>query len=149
LWLADLDRVDDRFRNLSQNSGSIERRPAWSADGGYLAWSSESGGVQSVVVWPYDPSEGNRGRPYSLAGGGWPAWSPDGRALLTSLDTPNRTYLTGFELETQGIFLPPLPLSGSLRGITWGAQALPASILEAYSQAAGGEPPALWAPALT
>lgn len=150
LWLADLDQVDDRFRNLSQNSSSVERHPAWSADGGYLAWSSETGeGVQSVVVWPFNPSAESRVRPYSLGGGGWPVWSPDGKALLTNLVTPNRTYLTGFELETQGIFLPPLPLSGSLRGITWGAHALPASILDAYSQAAGGDPPALWAPALT
>ena len=96
IWLADLDAVEERFTNLSQNKTAEEKHPAWSPDGNRLSWASTSAeGIQDIYL--YDLTQPDL-RPTRLNNGDWSAWSPDGAALLTSLATPNRIYLSGFSL---------------------------------------------------
>lgn len=148
VWLADLDSVDNRFINLSQDSRAQEEHPAWSPDGTYLAWSAQSDdGVQSILYWAYNTS-GMRPRPLPAGAGNWPAWSPNGQALLAGLDTPQAQYLTGYTLITNSL-LPPILSSGSIQGLSWGRAAISADLLAAFRQADPEAPASLWAPALS
>ena len=100
VWLADLDNVEGRFRNLSHNGSTTEAHPAWSPDGSKLSWSSKTAdGLQDIYIWEYlRPGD----RPRRFNSGDWSAWSPAGNALLVTLDTPNRTYLSGYSLSDRG-----------------------------------------------
>ena len=118
IWLADLDAVDERFSNLSHNRDAEEYHPAWSPDGAKLTWSSlSSEGIQDIYL--FDLAQPDL-RPKRLNNGDWSAWSPDGAVLMTSLQTPNREYLSAFSLNQHELSLPALALSGSLAGLDWG-----------------------------
>jgi TolB protein len=133
-WLADLDRMDDRFKNLSQNRETQESHPAWSPDGSSLAWGTSGAGIQTIQSCFFDDIRSSC-RQRSLGSGDWPVWSPDGGTLLTSLPTPNQAYLAGYSPQAANLALPPLALNGSLTGLAWGpaplAQPLPGLIAEA------------------
>src|SRR5262245_3021592 len=63
------------------SSDAIEKEPAWSPTGDFLAYASDAAGNDDI--WIADPSGGN---PVNLSGSfagvdAWPAWSPDGRSL--------------------------------------------------------------------
>jgi TolB protein len=154
IWLADLNQVTDRFRNISHNPSSAEAHPAWSPDGQQLAWATRSSdGVQSVCIWKVvGKTTQLQGAPRCIGSGDWPVWEPSGLALLTVLSTPNRHYLTSYDSQQGDLILPPLLLSGSLEGLTWGAAVLPeaafqeAGIAEAISAPI---PTTLWLPALS
>jgi TolB protein len=52
IWLADLDKVEERFVNLSRNRQVEEDHPLWNASGDSLAWSgTEENGERAVYVW--------------------------------------------------------------------------------------------------
>ncbi|MEW5873354.1 MAG: hypothetical protein AB1894_29105 [Chloroflexota bacterium] len=141
VWLADLDRVEDRFTNVSLNRHALEAHPAWSPDGTRLAWSSKSDdGLQNLYVWDTTrPGD----RPVLVNTGDWATWGPDGDALLTSLSTPNRTYLTGYSLQTPGLILPILALNGPLSGVSWSQHGL-GNLPPAFEQAALLTPAPIW-----
>ena len=146
IWLADLDRIDDRFINLSRNMYTSETQPAWSPDGAHLAWSSSgSEGVQQLMVLDAGQPDA---RPAYTGSGEWPAWSPDGDGLLASFRSPNRTYLTGYDGEADGLLLPPTALAGKVNGIAWGRARLPGNLPAPLQQAAQITPVPLWQPAL-
>jgi TolB protein len=144
VWLADLDQVDNRYTNLSREAHSVEAHPVWSPDGGKLAWSSTpDSDVQVLRIWDASrPAD----RPRSLNSGDWPAWSPAGEALLTTLLSPNLTYLTGYTLAQSSLSLPVLELPGAVHGLTWGGAGLTNPLPEAFAQAAALTPTPLWQP---
>ncbi len=146
IWLADLDRVEDRFLNVSRNSYSTEAHPVWSPDGTRLAWSSTSvDGFQAVQIWNVDqPFD----RPLSMNSGDWLAWSPQGDELLAGFSTPNQTYLTLYAWRENGLALPVVRLAGAIKGMSWGRGELPpvASLPAGLAEAARMTPTPPWAP---
>ncbi len=123
IWLADLDRIEDRFRNLSRAPGAQDSTPAWSPDGTALAWASASGGYQHVLRLELGLPEA---QPALVGSGGAPLFSPGGGVLLAALAAPNRVYLTGYLSGAAELTLPLTPLPGGLEGYTWAAAELPA-----------------------
>jgi len=141
--LADLDKTGDaRFINLSNTTDASESHPIWSPDGTKLAWASsaQSIGKSGIYIW-----DSTRSLPAIwLSEGDYPAWSPTGDQIITTLPAPNETFLMRYDLE--GIPLQPLmPFPASLRGLTWADLILPDPLPEAYQDAAQLTPAPLWA----
>ena len=147
VWVIDLDQPDEaHFLNASHNAQAWESHPAWSPDGGSLAWAAIENGFHKIMLWDSTQPDVP---PRSPGTGDWPAWSPNGEALLTSLLTPNYTYLTAYPLRTPGLVFPPLPLSGAVEGLTWGQAVLSWPLADNYRPSVLLTPTPLWAPALT
>jgi len=147
IWMASLDRIEDRFQNLSLSVDTSESHPAWSPDGRYLAWAVEALGSRSIVVWD---SQGTAGSTTLLGLGSEPAWNADGSALMVRLSSPNQEAITTypFPAGVQGMSYTPLP--GSCHGFLW----LPGSTADLLTASyASGQSittlPALWSPVLT
>ncbi len=145
IWIIDLDKPDEVL-NASHNAQAWESHPAWSPGGDTLAWASLQDGVHSIDLWDSTQPDNP---PRSPGTGDWPIWSPNGEALLTSLLTPNYTYLTAYPLRTPGLVFPPLPLSGAVEGLTWGPAVLSWPLADAYRPAVQLTPSPLWTPYLT
>jgi TolB protein len=141
VWLADLDRVEDRYRNLSQNAGSLENHPVWSPDGSRLAWGAEGNGVRGVYLW--DSARPEAPGAY-LGVGDWPAWSPSGLQMAVRISLPNRTFLSAYRVDNNDLFLPPAPLEGPLHGLAWGRIGFTQASLQAFASAAQITPTPLW-----
>jgi TolB protein len=142
IWLAHLDKVDDRFENISKNSDTVESNPVWSPDGRYLAWDAEYNGVSSVYVWDsQNPSQ----PPVRFQTGSHPVWSPDGTVMLVEVRTPNRTALAGYSFADRSMIYPVTNLPGELVGLDWKGGRLP-DLFAAYpiSDDARKSASALW-----
>lgn len=138
VWLANLDTVGaDRFKNISQRPLSNEFHPAWSASG-QLAWASVEAGTHSLY-W-VEPG----GEQRYLGSGDWPAWSPDGRALLTSIDDPNQIYLSAYSVPDAILALPPLSAPGAVAGLDWSESSFPEELPAPLAEAALRGPEPLW-----
>ncbi len=146
IWVADLDKVDDRFSNESQSPQSSNTHPAWSPDGNLLAWSSSENGISSLYIKDYSQA----GQPVRLAGGGnWPVFSPDGQVLASRLELPNAFYLTAYLSSTGGTLLPPVKLPGELQGLDWRMASLPNPLTGALAQARNTTATPLWTEQVT
>lgn len=146
VWMADLDRIEDRFTNISSMPQAIQSRPTWASDGMHLAWVAKENGVDNIYTWERQ----NPGAPLRLVGSGdWPVWSPDGSVLVTRQSIPNQTILTGYNVQTGSITLSSLALPGTLHGMDWKQTHLPAPLPKPLEQAARLTPTALWTPLMT
>jgi TolB protein len=141
VWLADLDKSEEqRFYNLSQNPNSKETHPAWSPDGTSLLWVVEQDGMRNLFV--NEVSSGDTIEApvvlsqRNLGGGDWPAWSTDGEIILTTLQAPNRVYLTAYRYHYPGLVLPALELPGAVNGLAWSEVTLASPLEVIYQQAA-------------
>ncbi len=145
IWLADLDRIDDRFVNLSRTPQSQDRFPKWSADGSSLAWSTTLDGFQDIHIESFP-----EGIPEPRIGSGEQiAWSPTGGTLFAILSTPNQVYLTGYDLQSSGLTMPPLELTGPVNGIAWTPVELREPLPDNFRRAALTTLSPNWQPALT
>ncbi len=154
IWLADLDKTgDQRFRNLSNDELSQDGHPAWSPDGGFLAWSSVKAGYHSLQVMRVGSGDQPDQPSRQVGAGDWPAWSPDGKLMLAALFEPNQTYLTAYPLDafggSSGIVYPPITLPGTVSGLAWSPETLPSQLPAQFSQAAQVTPAALWIPVIS
>lgn len=149
IWTADLDRVDERFTNISRSSSSLDAHPAWAPDGSLLSWASvDLYGSRSIQVWDAAHPEL---RPIALNGGDWPVFTGSGRSILTWLRQPNTHYLTGYTLDG-ALLLPILSLPGAVNGLSSLPHGLPDSLPPALASGAGIAPTAdetLWKPVLS
>ncbi len=72
-------------RNLTRSPGIHERFPAWSPDGGSIAWFSDQGGEYGLHVRNQDSGEVRRHELGGERGGNGfyqnPEWSPDGKRI--------------------------------------------------------------------
>lgn len=158
IWVADLELVDNRFTNISQSPNSLDAHPAWRPDGKTLAWAAFADGYRTLRVASFsepgaEPSLITGNPALSALGSGagdWPVFSPDGDTLLTSLETPNETYLTAYHLPSGGLLaLPPLTLPGEVEGLTWGDAVIPDPPPASMLTAAQVTPGPLWLLKLT
>ncbi len=144
IWLADLDQVNERFRDLSQDQSAVESSPDWSPDGERLAWAAWSqDGLQNLVVWEALRPEL---RPKRVNAGSLAAWSPDSQTLLAAFNTPNQAYLTGYSLRDSSLVMPMVALAGPANGLTWSQGGLPEQLPAPLAEAASLAPIPLWVP---
>jgi TolB protein len=146
VWLADLDRVDDRFQNISRLPRASDEYPAWSPDGTQLAWASASEGFQNLVVVNIEQASS---APRQVGSGARPVWSPSGGYIFSALYSPNQEYITGYPVNASGLALPPIPLAGALQGLSWGTGSLLEPLPKSMQQAAQVTSVPPWQTALT
>ena len=148
VWLANLDLAgEDRFQNLSNTPLASENYPLWNRDGSQLLWASISQTVGFSGLYIWNAAEPER-TAYWVGDGVIGAWNGAADQVMAAVSAPNQTYLTSYDLDGN-LSLASLPLSGRVRGITWGDATLPNSLPDSFNQAALLTPPALWAPAVT
>jgi TolB protein len=146
IWEADLDKIEDRFVEVSNTPTSVKAHPAWSPDGTQLAWASTSNGISNIYIWdrmqPDVP-------PRLVGNGDWPVWSPDGELVLTRLQTPNQTFLTAYQASNGNVVFPPEALPASLQGMDWKPGHLSNPLPSSLAQVQRVTPTLLWQPTLT
>jgi TolB protein len=148
IWLANLDVTgNDRYKDLSNTPNASESHPIWNYDGSQLLWSSTSqaDGFSGLYIWnAKDPERSARW----IGDGSWGAWNETGNKIISITSGPNQQYMTSYDIKGN-LLIPPLPLQGRVRGLTWGLADLPDPIPDAFKQAAAITPSALWAPVIT
>ena len=85
------------WRNLSNSAASAERNPAWSPDGKWISWFSDSSKEYQLIIAPQD-GLGER-RTIRLPEPSFqytPAWSPDSKKILFT-DTGLRLWVVDVE----------------------------------------------------
>ena len=142
--LADLDKTEDqRFTNLSNTELATETHPVWSPDGKKLAWASASQSVGRNGIYAWDAT---RNLPATWIGDGdYPAWNTRGDQIITTVPTPNETYITTYALD--GTLLQGLmPFPAMLRGLAWANLIMSDPLPNAFQTSAQLTPAPLWAP---
>ncbi|MBL8062234.1 MAG: TolB family protein, partial [Anaerolineales bacterium] len=148
VWLADLDLAgEDRFQNLSNTPLASENFPLWNRDGSKLLWASISQTVGFSGLYIWNAAEPDRSA-YWAGDGVIGTWNESANQILAAVNASNQTFLTSYDLEGN-LSIAAIPLSGRVRGMTWGNAALPNSLPESFIQASSLTPPVLWAPAVT
>ncbi|MBN1536082.1 MAG: PD40 domain-containing protein [Anaerolineales bacterium] len=141
IWIANLDSTNNRYQKISLNELARDNHPAWSPDGQYLAWSTYIDGVQNIVVsdrtQPADP-------PRAIGGGSWAAWDVYSKSLAVILESPNQTYLTGYQSDSSQMILPMIHLRNPASGITWMNTSLPQPLPDILQAAAQVTPAPSW-----
>lgn len=146
IWLADLDKVEGRFRNISRRPLSDDRYPTWSPIDGGFAWASSSDGFTNIVVLE-DITTSTTARP--LGAGSQPVWDPTGAYILTPLSAPNQHYLTAYHTQKPGLVLPMIALPGPIDGLSWGRTTLPRDLPKSIQQISQITPTPPWKPQLS
>jgi TolB protein len=138
IWLARLDRVDDRFINLSHTTGANEDQPAWAADGTHLAWVSDASGSKTIETFDTQNMDAVL---YQVGVGDDPAWNSDSTQIVTRLRGPNQVDLTAYQAATGQLTIPFSTLRGDVHGLTW-VHPETANLLLALAAGVDQNPPA-------
>jgi len=146
IWVADLDKIDDRFRLIAPAPKSSQQHPVWSPDGNMLAWSSTRSGATDIFYWD---SRQPDSLPLRVGTGSWPVWSPSGSIMISQVEEPNRNYLSAYPVSGGNLLLPPVVLPGMLHGLDWKASRLPDLLAPVFLSAAQAANPPLWIPEIT
>jgi TolB protein len=148
IWLADLNLTgDDRYENLSNTPYASESHPIWNYDGSQLLWASTSqaDGFSGLYIWNAKDPERSA---HWIGDGSWGAWNETAEKIISITSGPNHQYITSYDIKGN-LLIPPIPLQGRVRGLTWGFADLPDPIPDTIKKAAAITPPGLWAPAIT
>lgn len=147
-WLANLDLAgDERYQNLSNTPFASESSPVWNYDGSQLLWASISQTVGFSGLYIWDSEDPTRAAHW-ISDGSLGTWNESADRIIAVISAPNQYFLTSYDLEGD-LLLASTPLSGRVRGMTWGSADMPNSLPDSLSQAAGMTPAVLWAPAVT
>jgi len=119
VWLADLDKLEDRLTNITLNQDVVETHPGWTSQGNVLSWSAHSKADYSkLFIWDVNQPDI---RPREVNNGDWALWSPGGDEYLVMVSTPNENYLTRYDTNTDDLNLPLVKIMGKIEGMTWSA----------------------------
>ncbi len=114
IWLADLQKPDDRYTIITTSSEIVVDHPVWSPDGKTLAWC-----VKDLIPQIMTASVENPSITKTIGTGCSPAWSPDGKTLLAVYDQPNTHYLTGYDSTNSTLTIPMIPFSENINSLDW------------------------------
>lgn len=148
IWLANLDLAgDERYKNLSNTPYASERHPVWNYDGSQLLWasSSQTVGYSGLYIWNANNPDHSA---YWVGDGSWGAFNETAEKITAVTSGANQQYLTSYDVKGK-LLLSPTPLSGRVRGLTWGLANLPNPLPETFASAAIHTPEPLWSPVLT
>ena len=116
IFIANLDRPQDRFENVTHSASLNEADPVFSPDGSKLAYDVNVDGIRLIRILDAEHPD----RPATvLAQGRLPRWSPDGTMMLAVLDSPLESRFVGYGLD--GSTLAPLTVSqvGGQLSLDW------------------------------
>ena len=116
LFLADLDAIEDRFRNITNTPNTAERDPVFASDSNHIAFSSRSNGVDQLMVMDITNLNEN---PKVVGQGIFPAWSPDNEAIVAVQRQPCQSTLIGYSPNQKPIPPVGLMLEGFVDGVDW------------------------------
>lgn len=114
IWAAQLDLVDNRFQNISQNTASIDLNPTWSPDGKQIAWGGQLNGTSQIFT--RDLTTQGAIAKVSLYGSN-PVWSTNRNVILVQQVANSPISLAAFSLDDGRLQFPLINLSGSLHGM--------------------------------
>jgi TolB protein len=122
LYLANLDKPDDRYTEVTHSAGEACLDPAFSPDGSRLAYSVRSDGLDLILVRDLDQPDR---APLQLGPGLEPAWSPDGQEVIAILPTPLQRSVVAYSLTRAESLPVGLSLVGRISRLSWTAAGLP------------------------
>jgi TolB protein len=148
IWFVDTNHIGElgAVSNFTFNTTINQHSPSWSPKGDSLAWIAPYEGFDSIFT--ANPISGANSAKY-IGSGSQTAWDPAGDFILTSLRTPDRTFLAGYHHNTKTFNLPPLSLSGRINGITWGVAQLTSPLPDGIQISANVIPESSWETVLT
>lgn len=117
IWLAQLDNVGNRFSRIAGDNEADYFEPAWSPDGTQLAWERDQD-TPTIQLLTFN---GDTQSILDIAVGKNPFWSPDGKTILTRLDSPNSYFLTGYDPRTGLLAYPLIALPAKTSQLQWGS----------------------------
>jgi len=148
MWLADLDLAgDERYQNLSNTPFASENYPVWNFDGSQLLWSSISQTVGFSGLYIWNANEPTRAAQW-IGDGMIGTWNENANQVIAVVSAPNQYFITSYDLEGK-VLQASLPLSGRVRGLTWGEAKLSDPLPDSFIQASQTNPQPLWSPIVT
>lgn len=114
IWLADLDAVDNRFVNKSQQADFMNNNANWHPDGITAMWSIIDNGYANLFT---QDSENNT---RFLVPGNMGCWSPTGEQVASVFYDIKETRLGIFDVASSIAVYPYIALTGEINGIAWG-----------------------------
>jgi len=103
-------------RNLTNLSGSNERKPRWSPDGKWIAYISDSDGEEELYIISHDGKEKIRLTTDGYCHRYQPAWSPDSKKLVFS---DKELFLYYLDIESKKLYQIDKSNRNEIRSYSW------------------------------
>lgn len=139
IWLANLDTVEDRYQNISQQPESIELEPFWSPNNDQLFWAGKQNLGQLIIQETDSAVEPTK----KIVSGSIGTFHPQGDAMAVGFHSAEGSHLGVYDITTGTMKFPFQSMPGRITGITWGNQNLEL-LLPLLNQSSASTSPADW-----